>query len=549
MVKKNILFCGLTAAFLFAVTACSESGSDNMSASKTSYMLKLDKFYTEIGFEEGNTDTIRVEAPNTSWEVIDTVDWLTVTPSSGKGSKDIVIKVKENPSLEEYRSAVLEIHSTEKDFQSVHNYQVIQKNAEPYIIPDNTEINCGAEGTTVPITIKSNVEWFYHSSPWIEVNRTDNILNITVNGNVSDSRTGSVELVYHYPTYPYNDKTINEILVRQEKGTPIATPEKNEIVCEADKTTEWVSIEANFDWYTYCSASWIETVKEGNQLKIIVDNNFSTDREATIQLRYQSTVVSSINVKQKTANKEFTVTGNGKTVTFVMHRVKGGTFKMGYSPDNWWSENIHEVTLTNDYYIGETEVTQALWYAVMGRTQKDLIRKYRDSYEKDDYGLGDNYPVYWISYDDCKEFINKLNQLTGQSFRLPTEAEWEFAAKGGNYSQNYIYAGSNTVDNVAWHYGNSDDMLHIVKRKAANELGLYDMSGNVKEWCYDWYENFTSAAQVNPIGPPSGTFHVIRGGSAFDGSIWSKTAQRNSNGASINIFIERAKSYGLRLAL
>lgn len=220
--------------------------------------------------------------------------------------------------------------------------------------------------------------------------------------------------------------------------------------------------------------------------------------------------------------RTFTVTGNGKTVTFTMKKVKKGSFQMG-STSGYSSETpVHSVTLTKDYYIGETEVTQALWYAVMGYSPTSGGSQWSST-----YGLGDERPAYYISYEDCQSFLTALNsklasQLSsGEQFRFPTEAEWEFAAKGGNKSNGYTYSGSNTIVDVAWCYYNSYALgssnanygTHVVKTKSPNELGLYDMSGNVNEWCYDWYDSYSSSAQTDPTGPTSGSYRVIRGGS------------------------------------
>lgn len=174
----------------------------------------------------------------------------------------------------------------------------------------------------------------------------------------------------------------------------------------------------------------------------------------------------------------------------------------------------HQVTLS-DYYIGETEVTQALWKAVMGRNPSNFS--------------GTNLPVEMVSWDDCQIFITKLNQLTGKNFRLPTEAEWEYAARGGQKSRGYKYAGSNTLSDVAWYWDNSSSKTHPVKQKQANELGLYDMSGNVSEWCQDWYGKYGSAAQTNPIGPSSGSNRVFRGGSWFNSASYCRVAYRVSD--------------------
>lgn len=185
-------------------------------------------------------------------------------------------------------------------------------------------------------------------------------------------------------------------------------------------------------------------------------------------------------------------------VQFTMVAVEGGTFQMGSNDGNEDEKPVHSVTLS-DYYIGKTEVTQALWEAVMGSNPSG--RK------------GDNMPVETVSWYDCQSFITKLNELTGENFRLPTEAEWEFAAKGGNKSKGYIYSGSDNVDDVAWIYGNAHVTTYPVGTKAPNELGIYDMTGNVEEFCQDWYGSYSGSAQTNPTGPSSGSRRVSRGGS------------------------------------
>ena len=194
-------------------------------------------------------------------------------------------------------------------------------------------------------------------------------------------------------------------------------------------------------------------------------------------------------------------------VSFTVVPVQGGTFTMGASAEQGdeatdREKPAHQVTLTSTFYIGATEVTQALWLAVMGSNPSGFT--------------GDlNRPVEQVSWNDCQTFIAKLNQMTGKTFRLPTEAEWEFAARGGDMSQGYKYSGSNNIDEVAWYSGNANGATHPVGTKKANELGLYDMSGNVLEWCQDWYGTFTSAAQTDPTGPATGSNRVYHSG-CFD---------------------------------
>ena len=202
-------------------------------------------------------------------------------------------------------------------------------------------------------------------------------------------------------------------------------------------------------------------------------------------------------VEAQAINADLTFTVNG--VTFKMIYVKGGTFTMGCTGGCKLDEiPAHRVTLS-DYWIGEIEVTQALWKAVMGNNPS--------------YFKGDNLPVERVSWNDCHTFINKLNQLTGKHYRLPTEAEWEYAARGGNRSHENEYAGSYSIEKVAWYSENSGSKTHIVATKGRNELGLYDMSGNVYEWCEDWYGPYSNESQTNPIGPSSGVNRVLRGGS------------------------------------
>lgn len=215
--------------------------------------------------------------------------------------------------------------------------------------------------------------------------------------------------------------------------------------------------------------------------------------------------------KEREERGEFEVNG----VKFKMVRVEGGTFTMGATAeqksDAFSNEELHEVTLGN-YYIGETQVTQALWKAVMGKTPSKF---------KGDECL----PVESVSWNDIVEkFIPELNKQTGRTFRLPTEAEWEFAARGGVKSKRYKYSGSNNIDEVAWYGGNSGD-THPVKMKKANELGLYDMSGNVWEWCNDWYGAYSIGVQTNPSGPDKGSGRVLRGGS-WNSRVWDCRVSR-----------------------
>ena len=235
---------------------------------------------------------------------------------------------------------------------------------------------------------------------------------------------------------------------------------------------------------------------------------------------------------QSIMKDEETFTVNG--VSFTMKLVEGGTFQMGATAEQGSDADsdekpVHSVTLSN-YYMGETEVTQALWKAVMGNNPSRF--------------KGDNLPVEQVSWNDCQEFIRKLNQKTGKNFRLPTEAEWEYAARGGKKSKGYKYAGSNNIGSVAWYDDNSGSKTHEVKGKSPNELGLYDMSGNVWEWCSDWKGSYSSDSQTNPIGASSGSLRVLRGGSWINGARICRVSLRSSFGPG-----NRGNSGGFRLCL
>ena len=207
-------------------------------------------------------------------------------------------------------------------------------------------------------------------------------------------------------------------------------------------------------------------------------------------------------------------------VQFRMKYVEGGTFMMGAPSDDSEATDAerprHSVTLDN-YYIAETQVTQELWQAVMGTNIHSQAQL--GSLSHDLKGAGPSYPMYYVSWNDCQKFIEKLNTITGRTFSLPTEAQWEYAARGGKKSKGYKFSGSNSLGDVAWYVGNSNSTTHPVAQKQSNELGLYDMTGNVWEWCQDWFNSnyYANSPQNNPQGPSSGVIRVLRGGSWFNG--------------------------------
>jgi len=246
------------------------------------------------------------------------------------------------------------------------------------------------------------------------------------------------------------------------------------------------------------------------------------------------------NEEVKIERKTFEANG----VAFTMIKVYGGDFMMGATNEQSGSAEsnespVHQVTL-DSYMIGETEVTQALWKSVMGKNPSHFT--------------GNNQrPVESVSWSDCQTFLNKLNSMTGQSFRLPTEAEWEYAARGGMKSKGYKYSGSNNIYEVAWYNGNAwcngneydpDYGTHSVGIKRPNELEIYDMSGNVWEWCVDWFGYYSSDPQSNPQGPSSGSEHIVRGGRWYGSEKSCRVSYRG-----VEVTSMRSPNIGFRLAL
>jgi len=209
-------------------------------------------------------------------------------------------------------------------------------------------------------------------------------------------------------------------------------------------------------------------------------------------------------------------------------RIKGGCFQQGSDRSGFMEKPRHEVCLS-DFYIGKYEVTQRDWRDVMGSNPSRFK------------GCGDDCPVDSVSWSNAREFIRTLNAITGREFRLPTEAEWEYACRGGNKDNNYC--GSNDADSVAWLNGNSSFKPHPVGLKQPNSLGIHDMSGNVWEWVYDWSGTYTSSPRLDPKGPSTGSTRVRRGGS------WQYKAEKaTAVWRSSGYPDDRAMDIGFRLA-
>lgn len=342
------------------------------------------------------------------------------------------------------------------------------------------------------------------------------ILTHDASGKVLSSKRGNRVTYY---TYDSQGRVISE----KDKDGDISTFEYNSEGQITERKSESIdftyriqSIDSCGNWIIKKSSTYYKT--DNLLLDIFINFDLENNDDSVISrtIEYYSTT-SSTSSTPSTTNKPSTTTTTKASytpskqtftvngVSFTMVRVEGGTFTMGATSEQGSDAEdsekpAHQVTLST-YYIGETEVTQELWEAVMGSNPS--------------YFRGAKRPVEQVSWDDCQEFIKKLNEKTGETFRLPTEAEWEYASRGGGKSKGYKYSGSNDLDAVAWYQDNSGLVSHNVATKQSNELGLYDMSGNVRECCLDWYgkKYYSKSPQTNPKGANSGEYHAARGGS------------------------------------
>ena len=244
-----------------------------------------------------------------------------------------------------------------------------------------------------------------------------------------------------------------------------------------------------------------EAVAAASNANDVMQDNIFASSTSSLQSAPTSSGFSSTSSVSSGNNEISIPVKNGITIDMV--KVEAGTFMMGatYEMQKPYDDEkpVHQVTLTNNYYMGKYEVTQSLWQVVMGSNPSKF--------------KGDDLPVERVSWNDCQEFISKLNSMTGRKFRLPTEAEWEYAARGGKKSRGCQYSGSSNISKVAWYDdGNSGRKTHPVGTKQANELGIFDMTGNVLEWCQDKYGLYSRSSQTNPTGAVNGSDRVSRGG-------------------------------------
>ena len=471
-------------------------------------------------------------------------------------------KMKKILSVFAILAAVMLTPSCQKELpDAIKNIDVSQGGqtpASPEISLDMNNMEFSAESGSKAFNIKSNTSWTVSSNQtWCSVSPTSGKnsggVTVKVSENTQTSaRTATVTVK--------SEIGILTVKVTQNEANAAISLDTSTMEFTSSSGEQTFKITANTSWavssdQAWCSVSPTSGSNDGSVTVSVDENSSTSSRTATITVE-SATIKRTLAVTQNGAtpitppasqDRSFTVGG----VTFKMIAVEGGTFTMGATSEqgddaSYDEKPTHSVTLSS-YSIGETEVTQALWQAVMGQKPTSDGLQWNST-----YGLDGNYPAYNVSWNDCQDFIRRLNAQTGEIFRLPTEAEWEYAARGGNKSRGYKYAGSNTLGNVAWYTVNSYDKgsnspdygTHNVATKSPNELGLYDMSGNVWEWCQDWYGDYSSGNQTNPTGPSSGSVRVSRGGSWFRSARRCRVSYRN-----IGIDPRGGDLIGLRLAL
>ncbi len=472
--------------------------------------ISLDMNNMEFSAESGSK-AFNIKS-NTSWTVSSNQTWCSVSPTSGKNSGSVTVKVSENTQTSARTATV-----TVKSEIGILTVKVTQNEVNAAISLDTSTMEFTSSRGEQTFRITANTSWAVSSDQaWCSVSPSSGSNNGSVKVKVSENTQTSARTATITVKTDAGTRTVS---VTQNGASGQVSLSVSDMEFAAGSGSKIFSIKSNTAWAVssdknWCSVSPTSGSGDGSVTVSVDENTSTSSRTATITIE-SATIKRTLAVTQNgvtptptpaSQDRSFTVGG----VTFKMIAVEGGTFTMGATSeqggDAWDDEKpTHSVTLSS-YSIGETEVTQALWQAVMGSNPS--------------YFSGSQKPVEQVSWDDCQDFIRRLNSLTGENFRLPTEAEWEFAARGGNSSRGYKYAGSNTIGNVAWYYDNSYDLgsgspdygTHTVATKSPNELGLYDMSGNVIEWCQDRYGSYSSSSQTNPTGSSSGSLRVSRGG-------------------------------------
>lgn len=387
------------------------------------------------------------------------------------------------------------------------------------------EVSFEAAGGEYIISVDTEGDWYCsYDADWIIVREKLNNIRIIAQENPSgESRTATIQV-------SCNGSVRSHINVTQD-GVSIDVPE-GPIDIDSEGAAVEIELTRNMPDFTIeCSEEWLNAEKDDRHLLVFIKRNYDmADRTGTIKLT-SGLVEKTLSVNQKACQWY---------ESFEMIDVEGATFYMGSQRDNASNQNydinaypiespVHKVTL-DSYSIGAFEVSQAQWIAAMG-TNPSLNQ-------------GDRLPVENVTWEQVQEFISVLNKASGLTYRLPTEAEWEFAAKGGAYSEGNKYSGFSVLGACGWYYSNSESSTHEIGTKYPNELGIYDMSGNVREWCSDWFDYYTSSSVSNPKGASNGNMKINRGGSWTTPAVNCRNTYRHTDFPT-----EKSQDLGFRLVL
>lgn len=398
------------------------------------------------------------------------------------------------------------------------------KDEDINLFVSQTELSFSPKESEQVVNVISDTNWnCEYNAEWLLVRQQQDRIRVIVDANsTSEERFDVIKIIA-------NGSVQSEIKVIQS-GTELSV-ENSFITASSEGETISIFIQSNVQWTFNNNNEWCTVQKNNSQLELTVERNYDmVERSGIITL----------NSGEVSQNITITQLGCEWFESFEMIDVEGGTFYMGAQKDNSSTPNydaaayqiespVHKVSV-RAFSIGKFEVTQAQWIAAMGNNPS--------------VNQGENLPVENITWEQLQEFITILNQTSGLNYRLPTEAEWEFAAKGGNQSDDFKYSGSSVLGACGWYYSNSEATTHEVGSKYPNELGIYDMSGNVREWCNDWFGYYTSADTDNPQGPDYGSMRVNRGGSWTTPAVNCRNSYRHTDYP-----YEAAQDLGFRLAL
>ena len=567
VIKRNQLSCLVVLAALLLV-ACSEKTPEDTIIGTAAYQLNLETNSVTLGARQNLSSSFKIVTLNTGWEVVDSERlpwWLSISPISGKESTVVTITAQENTSKDTSRSATISFRSTDTKQPIEKAIMVKQDALGGYIVTDQSVYELLPQPKdALHINVSSNLEWeVFNDNSWLDVSVEDsskvmiyadwNFLSESRSGNITFKQkrgdvSTTITIIQAEPRIEFSESPVSFGFEGGSKTVKV----KSNIAWEM---TDYVD-----DWLEYADPIFITDEdgmvwNEGSTFHGEVgetDVTFTAGRSYLKKTSYlkipvftywsQRSVFSNIEFYQDASpsyDKEISVTGNGKTVSFHMIFVKSGEtlkweddeYDADYvinlplaEKDNYIDKHRRYITLTKDYYLGETEVTQALWTAVMGPSNK----------WSQQYGLGDNYPAYNVGLDEIDTFLKRLSNMTGIQFELPTEVEWEYAASDmpveTRTTAHSWYAGGlngNEISlmDVGWYQRNSEGMCHPVKQKNPNGLGIFDMSGNLREYCSDYFAPIEAGTVINPIG--KGSYRNIRGGSYEDDSDGCTTIRRS----------------------